>query len=838
MSLGRRILLSEPQPGRVVHCLSSLPVLAEGVRTSTVTITRTGTFTDPRYGEFTITRDMLLSMVRNFESRVVGQDIAIDVAHNPNHGAAAFIRSLTVEGERLRAQVEWTEFGIEAVKQRGFRYLSAEYHEAFVDNEGGRQHGPTLLGAGLTVRPVIKRLDPVQLSEASADGHPVLIHPTLLKQLSDEGNIAAMNYLAKVKARLLKLGLTEDQTKPLMQIAEEQAKVIGEDETKLEALAGSLETTGKQLAQMSGPVTLSVATPQIDVAAQVTKILADREAAARTLAEGRSVNVDKLTKALAAKSNDETLVKSLAENFGNLITAQSTADHVDAVIALACKQVDDAAVAAQLRSLGHAPRGSLFVSVDDSNSVKRLSDDIRKNLRANNDSLRLPEKESRFATKVLAAFDQLNAPALHREAKLLSGVTVDMSNLALPVSVQREVIREALHDLPAFDLVDTRVDTTQAAVHQIPYETRNLPNMTNDGIVYEGGAIPAAGIQQAMDLAYINAVKLRMEITNEAAHFSQYAAINWDAMGRNVESNARFMQELLNYRLCNSLQRNSDMFGAVAVASESHTAQCNGTRNVFKTTNFPIVRPHQDRNLQGSAVGSAEAAFTPVLASVTLAEYDGTNTQSAANYFQITDYNLGYYRVVNQLGVVQTPANATTLVTSYSYATNVVKWDMDIPTGVETETHYDSLLHAFGARKAVLLDDRYVKPSYALMSNTLHNLIMQARSFTANGARPGISADSAGDLEMIRGVPAYGTNTPGIHLGDSRILIGQRKALKYTISKPYMLGQPFEMVNGSGVPVGKKQAYGEEYSSLKMPVPIRGYATSVIVYSVTARAAV
>ena len=134
-----------------------------------MTVTRTGTFTDPRYGSFDITPAMLAQMVANFEARVLGQDVFIDVAHDHSAGAAGQVLKLAVEGTRLRALVQWTEFGIDAVRKRGFSYLSADYHEDWRDNEKGLPHGVVLLGAGLTTRPVIKHLDRVQLAEGDTE---------------------------------------------------------------------------------------------------------------------------------------------------------------------------------------------------------------------------------------------------------------------------------------------------------------------------------------------------------------------------------------------------------------------------------------------------------------------------------------------------------------------------------------------------------------------------------------------------------------------------------------------------------------------------------------------
>ncbi|MBX9266538.1 hypothetical protein [Chromobacterium violaceum] len=57
--------------------------------TSWVTLSREGSFSDPRYERFEISRDMLLAMVRNFEAGVTGTDIFLNVNHQPGDGAAA-----------------------------------------------------------------------------------------------------------------------------------------------------------------------------------------------------------------------------------------------------------------------------------------------------------------------------------------------------------------------------------------------------------------------------------------------------------------------------------------------------------------------------------------------------------------------------------------------------------------------------------------------------------------------------------------------------------------------------------------------------------------------------
>lgn len=68
-------------------------------------------------------------MVANFDKRVLGQAVFIDMSHKPSEGAAAKVMRLAVEGGKPRALAEWTPFGLDAIKTRGFCYLSAQYHE-------------------------------------------------------------------------------------------------------------------------------------------------------------------------------------------------------------------------------------------------------------------------------------------------------------------------------------------------------------------------------------------------------------------------------------------------------------------------------------------------------------------------------------------------------------------------------------------------------------------------------------------------------------------------------------------------------------------------------------
>jgi len=846
--------LESAAPDGVRRFCGDVVSLAEGKKVVTVTVTRTGKFYDPRYGEFEITPTMLDSMVSNFKNDAYGQKIVLDVSHNASNGAAGFFQKLFVDRGRLRGQVELTKYGIEAIKEKGFIYVSAEFHDNFVDNEARKEHGPTLLGAGLTPRPVIKHLDPIQLSEETLGTVPTYLSNRIEKIINEDMNMNLKELMAMLRKKLGAFNLAEHIMTQLINTFEGVAKNAANEDiqmTLMEAfvdqgkiLAEELEKGNKDIKLDFSGLDMGTSLSADDVAKMLAEHDENRTKALAKTQESLNANVEafttQLSEAKELEGAPEDLLKTLGEA-ANLITATMTHDQVKS---LAMQQIalgQQFVVQSKLQGMGYnnAPAGSVHLSVDDSNNINKLQQGIIDGLKGTsnhaNGLIHLSEKLHPFCEKVLGEFDRMHAPQLHHEAKLLAGGESSTSDTSLPVGFQRTVIREALSDTNVLQLVQTLTDFGATGTTNIPYETRDTSNVTNDGVVYEGNAIHRASVSQEMDLAYILPMKIAFLISNEVMHFTRASAINWDAYARNVESNARVMRELVARRICNELQRAADAYNAVDILNEDLDAQLTGSVSTVKTAQFPIVRQHQQRDLKGNAVGAAENAITIQLNGVAINEYNGTNTQSAGTYYRVTNYNLGYVQFVSELGAAVTPAaTAGADDISYSYATNVEKFDLDNGS-TEIGKHLNGLLRAVGNRKALMSSDRFVLPNFGLMSPTLNNTITNADNFEAQSKRDGSNTNNDGDLEMVKGVSSFGTNAPGIDMGDERMILGQRGVLTYTIAKPFVTKQPFEAVDSNGNAIGKMQAYGEEYSAIKVPTPIRNRLTSVLAYSVTGR---
>lgn len=137
-----------------------------------VQLMRTCSFRHPKYGKVDITRRLFEEMVTNFDKKVRGIEIMIDYSHESDREAAGWIKGLEIvdntekQESELWAVPDWTKSGGISLCEKEFAYLSADFDPSYVDPETGIKHGAVLLGAGLTNRPVIKKMASViQLSE-------------------------------------------------------------------------------------------------------------------------------------------------------------------------------------------------------------------------------------------------------------------------------------------------------------------------------------------------------------------------------------------------------------------------------------------------------------------------------------------------------------------------------------------------------------------------------------------------------------------------------------------------------------------------------------------------
>lgn len=854
----RHILLAEGDvPGRV-RFLSSQVQLAAGAKQSWVTLTRTGDFTDPRYGNFSITPDMLAQMVSNFDSRVLGQDVFIDVSHKPSDGAAGKVLKLSVESGKLRALVEWTPFGMDAINQRGFTYLSAEYHEAWKDNEKQQPHGCVLLGAGLTVRPVIKNLDPVQLAEGDhADAVRIAISPSLFKELTE----LSMNYLDQLRAKYKALGLSDEVSNKLLAEAKKQFDEASADAVKCLALMATWEAAGQSVSDQlktlgqGNPaqpqnVTITLAAPALDVNAAVARALSERDTADANAKTALAGKLKLLSETIAAgdKTLTEEGVKKFSDDYAPLITAVTTDEQVKHLASLAVNQAQALGAARKLAGLGYnAPVGDLRLVVEGAPGIVALQAEMDKRLgfegmvahkRFKHTGGVLLAANKEYAEKALADFDKRNGHQLMLEHKALAAGVGLVTDVKTPAVVERTVLRETLYGMNSLNFV--QVGTAGfSEVLTIPYSYRDT---TAAGVSalrqYERQAIRKAGVIQTSEEARPLPQKLAFEVSSELRLLMGASIIDWDPVSENVRNMFRIVGEDTEAINFNELVCSADEAG-VGTITDTLTAQVDGTNTVFVTTKFPVVRPRSVFNLKGELVGSVANPITVTLNGVARSEFvaKADGTALAAGTYWIMDYNLGELRFVTEAGVAVVPTAAWVLSVAYSYTTNAVKWDSDAVSGEVINDRYDRLLTVIGGRKAMIETDRYYAPDMALMSSTLDNALTQARSFTANGSRLATGLNADGSVGNIKGLSIYNSKVPGIMLGDTRILVGERGNTRFRLVKPWSMNPLEQARNSAGAYIDAQDGFGTQFVISHTPTQLKNSLTSVIVYSATGRVA-
>jgi len=210
-----------------IHYNLSFPIsLPETIDLATtkpidIQILKKGKFRHPWYGVLNFNESFFDIMIRNFEADIPQERIAFDFNHQPDWGAAAWVENLSKQDDSLMASVSLTEKGKESIKKKEFLYFSSSYTDDYVeyvfedeaDDKGNVvtkeykiNHGPTLMGGGLTNRPFIKGMAPVSLSE---DGTQ-----TALEEIVE--NLDIDNKLKEVDEEMeKKLKELEDQKKEL-----------------------------------------------------------------------------------------------------------------------------------------------------------------------------------------------------------------------------------------------------------------------------------------------------------------------------------------------------------------------------------------------------------------------------------------------------------------------------------------------------------------------------------------------------------------------------------------------------------------------------------------------
>lgn len=281
-----------------------------------------GTYQHPAYGKINITLDRVKQFADNVNNSIRGQQLDIDYDHKEYGGeAAGWVERAEARPDGLWILVEWTKKAYEAIKSKAYRYFSPEFQDTWIHPSTGEKFKDVLFGGGITNRPFLKGIQPLNLSEFYDEK----------VALKENGNMDP----EQVRELAAKLGLGEDAT-PEMLFGALMMKLGGGDkpeppkepeppkpETKPEEEKKPMEEEETLTAQLSEHPLIKKLTEKLEaqskalkereVASTVQKLNETATAAGRILAPTIETGVTKLLSESASDEYTEVLTKVLSE---------------------------------------------------------------------------------------------------------------------------------------------------------------------------------------------------------------------------------------------------------------------------------------------------------------------------------------------------------------------------------------------------------------------------------------------------------------------------------------------------------------------------------------------
>lgn len=127
-----------------------------------------GSYKHPVYGTIDINVNRTKKFADSVVSKVRGIEPSVNYDHNNAAEAAGWVKNAESRSDGLWLFVEWTAGAVGKIKEKAYRYFSAEFADEWEDSQE-KKFTDVILGGALTNRPFMKNLVPINLSEATLD---------------------------------------------------------------------------------------------------------------------------------------------------------------------------------------------------------------------------------------------------------------------------------------------------------------------------------------------------------------------------------------------------------------------------------------------------------------------------------------------------------------------------------------------------------------------------------------------------------------------------------------------------------------------------------------------
>jgi hypothetical protein len=342
--------------------LSSLQFAEDGEEmTSTFMAMPYGEYQHPVYGKITFDQSKAQMAAEHISKKSRGQDLDIDYDHKQYSGeAAGWVKAGEARPDGMYLTVSWTKKAWEAIKSKAYRYFSPEFADEWKHPKTQEVHKNILFGGGITNRPFLKDILPLNMSELSlAEG-----------QEAKEGKGMDPKKLRKL------LGLPEDATDEQVnaKLAElpDTAVVVPEAPKEPEAQVDPPEKVEKT----DEPQTIAASE---FVPAEVIKLTEGNPAAQALLPIIQKLG-EGLTRTTAALQLSETanLVKKLSEpKNGRQVSAGTQKLLNDALLNPSVENIKKLAEGYEVVQLGEKGSAGDHGEADGDAAIKKFNDAVQ-----------------------------------------------------------------------------------------------------------------------------------------------------------------------------------------------------------------------------------------------------------------------------------------------------------------------------------------------------------------------------------------------------------------------------------------------------------------------------
>jgi len=201
--------------------------LAVKGKKSVIEVLRVGTL---KSRGLSFTMPMLREFVENFKVGAYGTELQVNLGHDREGEAAGWFKDLFIVGQKLMARIEWTPLGIEKLKNKQFKFFSAEFAKKWFDDVTSKAFDNVLIGGALTNIPAVKNINlgGIALSES------------LQKQLflfTNNSNMETFKMFLNELAKKEVVTASEKSLlkKMLVSLDEEQQEEVADDVKEVEA---------------------------------------------------------------------------------------------------------------------------------------------------------------------------------------------------------------------------------------------------------------------------------------------------------------------------------------------------------------------------------------------------------------------------------------------------------------------------------------------------------------------------------------------------------------------------------------------------------------------------